>query len=329
MKSDRGHILIPKLAKSLRILSLIAPMLAMGCGGASQTDAESASAIEGLVSQFGGISSLDKGNDNSWTVRWNPIDVKGVVYAIFSAKEGEEINFDQPVDTTQEDIYKYTPKNIFAESATCFAVRINNFSGDENDNALCTTDQPFSFDGANEIERQSDGSYVIRWTKIPVEGTIYSVFEKTGAGEYNFELPSYDAIKEAFFKSELFERGNKTCFVVRYYHPDLPVDENLTEQCTEDEEPIDFGGIKTLSSNSSSQVTMGWDAAASTEVSGYRIYQGSDFKELVGTVEANVSTFSKDNLVPERQYSFGIRAIDEFGREDKNLKILSVVMPAN
>jgi hypothetical protein len=299
----------------------------VACGGGS-SDEQDAAALSALVAQFEGLTVLEKSEDNSWVLRWTPIDEKGVVYAVFSAKEGEEFNYNQPLETTQEDIFKYVPKNVFEETATCFIVRISNLNGDENTTSKCTTDTPFVFTGLQTMERQNDGAYLLTWDEIPVEGTIYAVYESV-ENEYNFELPSFDAIKDNFFKTRIIDRSETLCFIVRYFHTELPEDLNTTELCTEEEKAIDFGGITNLNADSSTKVVVTWNKSSTEGISEYAIYQGSDFKEQMGTSPASKSNFEISGLVPGRQYSFGVRAIDAFGREDKNLKIRSIVMPTN
>jgi hypothetical protein len=98
-------------------------------------------------------------------------------------------------------------------------------------------------------------------------------------------------------------------------------------QCPEMEAPLLFPGITTVSALSPTSVKIEWQVSTSKEVVGYRIYQGSDFKEEIGSVGATLNSFEIISLVSGRQYNFGVRAIDEFGREDSNLIIRPIKMP--
>lgn len=310
---------IAKRALLLGALSLPA------CGGGSSTSEEEDLS---LVQAFSGAKSITQLENTAWMVAWDPVDIQGIQYAVYSAKDGAEIDFTAPpLLTTPQNSYRYEPANIFDENQTCFAVRINNKPGDENVAKQCTTDTPFVFEGAQSIERQSDGAYLVKWSRIPVAGVIYTIFEAKDDEAFDYALPSFDAIKEDFFKTSLFERGHKHCLVVRYDHPTLPEDANTKAVCSDAENPLEFGGIASLSAESSTKVTLGWTSSSSAEVESYRVYQGSDFKELMGTVNKGQMSMVIEGLVPDRQYSFGVRATDVYGREDTNLRILSIVMP--
>lgn len=300
--------------------------ICVGCGGKSSSDTSDDELT--VIQGFTGVLAITSVEDNAWQLTWDPVDIDGVIYAVYLARDGAAIDFaSSPLLTTSQNFYRYQPENIFTEKATCFAVRINNKPGDVNTAQQCTTDTPFIFEGAQTIERQSDGAYLLKWNRIPVNGVIYTIYESKDGEPFDYGLPSFDAITEDFFKTTVFERGHKRCLVVRYSQRDLPADTNTKAVCSELEPPIAFGGISDLDATATTSIILEWVESKSSEIASYRIYQGSDFKELMGTVKAGQHSMNIGGLVPSRQYSFGVRATDVYGREDTNLRILSIVMP--
>ena len=142
-----------------------------GSSGASDTEDQEFP----LIKAFTGAKSITAVENNAWIVGWDPVDIEDVKYAVYSAKDGAEIDYTKSPTTTAVNFYRYEPENIFTEKSTCFAVRINNKPGDENTAKQCTTDTPFSFEGAQSIERQSDGAYLVKWNRIPVTGVVYTI----------------------------------------------------------------------------------------------------------------------------------------------------------
>jgi hypothetical protein len=305
------------------ILSLA--LYGSSCGGGPA--AGGGSSIDGLISEFKGLKSLEKTSDTSWALRWNPIPADGIVYAVFAADEGESFNFNSPLDTSMIDIYQFQAKDLYTKPSQCFIVRIANYLGDSNQESLCTHHEQLKFTGATSIDRQSDGTYLVHWDKLPLSDAIYAVYESKDGAPFNFNLPSYDGVKVNFLKTELFERESQYCFIVRYYHADLPADQNSAEVCTQLEEGLSFTGVSSIEVLSSTSLKIHWLNEGKAGIESYKIYQGSDFKELVGKEPKTSDVSEVSGLVSGRQYSFGVKAVDTFGREDKNLRILSIVMP--
>ncbi len=241
--------------------------------------------------------------------------------------DGVYFNFKSPARTTLESTFSYDIENIFNDKDTCFLVRIIDYGVDDNEKVLCTVAEEVKFNGISEAVEQNDGSYLLSWETIPVTNISYAIYENKNDEGFDFTLPSYDAIEDNFFKLPVLSRGDKYCFIVRYYHKDLALDTNEITQCLDVVQPLTFNGITRIDIVDSQSVTLNWSLASSADVVGYKIYQGSDFIESYGEAAATATTILIPELVPGRQYSFGIRAFDAFGREDNNLKILSVVMP--
>lgn len=308
------------------IYCVLTGAISAACGGDSGSSGILDDGVKAKISEFEGLASLDKQDDNSWLLKWNPIEAEGLVYSIYKKSgESSEYDYDQPLISTQQNIYRYEPENIFTENITCFTVRVSNVAGDENLNSLCTTDIPLNFTGANSLERQSDGGYLLGWGALPVAGLVYTIYESKNNADYTFEEPSIDGLKDNFYKTPVIDRGDTYCYIVRYSHKDLDPDENLVAMCTEEEEELSFSGVSEVSKVSSSEAKITWNLSSSLEVDSYRVYSGSDFKEIVATVGATTSETTISNLA-SGNYSFGVRAVDKYGREDKNILSRAIVL---
>ncbi len=302
--------------------------LVFACGGGGAPQEAGSKQIRSQVATFAGAKTLEKLPDGAWIVRWTPVEADGIQYSVFKAPQGQPMDYNSPFVSVPTDYFSYRPKNVYTERSICFVVRVTNVVGDTNINSLCTMEEPLSFSGASSLERLADGAYTLKWPALLVEGVIFAVYARQDEDEFNFEQASFDGIRENFFSQlKQVERGTRFCFVVRYQHPDLPTDVNNTELCTEVEAPIEFEGIKNREVLDGRTVKLNWNLADPEIVKSYRVYQGADFKELVTTVTDATGEAKVEGLVPGRQYSFGIRAVDQFGREDRNIVIRSVVMP--
>lgn len=313
-------------------LSFAAAYFLVSCGGGS---IESTSQMAGnqlqnpeALQAFTGVQAVEKSQSGFWTVKWKPIPDDQTVYSIYKANNIASIDFDAPFTTTQGDTYVYLPEKKFGSGSLCFAVRIANVSIDKNTKSICGEDSKISFDGAESLTRLADGSYILNWNKINVDNVVYAIYERNIADQYTFNEASYDGIQTEFFsKLNPVERGSQYCYIVRYSHPDLPPDSNTKEICTELEEPIIFQGIADLQSVGPGAIKATWLQADRNIVKGYRIYQGSDFRELVAKVGSDSTETIITGLVPGRQYNIGVRAVDQFQREDRNIRIRAIVIP--
>jgi hypothetical protein len=307
----------------MTVMCLVLPACGGGAGAGLGATAGATSGAS-----FPGLESLEKTNDEAWLLKWPAVDYPGVVYSIFSTAQGASFNFESPLRSVTTNLWKYVPSNVF-EDPVCFVVRVQNLKGDENTKSFCTKSEVLSFSGASALKRQADGSHILEWGSIQLEGVIYTIFERLHEDEYTFEQASYDAIRENFYALERPERGVSYCYIVRYAHPSLPEDANTNEVCTEAEAPIEFSGVGGLEALSPTSVRVSWIAADPAIVKRYKIYQGSDFKELLATVDDAASTSMEiESLVPGRQYNFGVRAVDDVDREDRNTLIRPIIMPA-
>lgn len=299
----------------------------LGCGGAAPVGGEDAP----IVSGFQGVRSIEKVSDVTWRIGWDQVPNSGVLYGVFMAKQEESIDFEKaPFATTRQNIFQWKRDNIFDGQNFCFAIRVINIVGDDNVNQKCTTDTPYVFTGIENMSRQSDGAWLLEWPEVKSDSVIFQIYSRDPetADGYDFGLASYFGIKENFYKIPVLERGEKRCFVSRYILDNAPEDANEKEICTPDEQTFDFVGVKEVRMISgTNDVRVSWDLLDKDFISGYKIYQGSDFTELVNVAAIDVNELVVEGLISGRKYSFGVRAFDEYNREDGNFKALSIVIP--
>ncbi len=312
-------------------LLVVSSAVHWSCGSGTTDNADARGRANEFVNQanfFSGIKAVDKQPGNLSIVRWDPIDTPDAVYSLFKGVGQNGIDFESPFTTSLGNNFTYKPVNRYAENSLCFGVRVSNFGNDRNRKALCTEQQPLLFDGIKNLKRLESGIYVLEWEALPVDNVIYSVFDRQNDEQFNFDQPSYDGIKNNFFGGvSQIERGTKFCYVVRYRHPELAPDTNKKELCTSLEAPIEFDGVGELTALGGGKIKATWKLSKTPDVKNYRLYQGSDFREVVATVDSNTQEAVIQGLVPGRQYNIGVRAADSYQREDRNIQVRAIVVP--
>lgn len=326
MQRDIAPTLVP-IGFSSAIYLVAVSLLLPGCGSSSRA-AKAAQTLQAAALGFEGLEELTIQPDRSWVLRWEPADANGVIYGVYRAADGDAFDFLVPELSTYETMYRYYVDDPLNATPQCFVVRVLNGNVDQNDKMLCTDDQPIRFDGVSDILRLDSGRYSLTWQRVPIPGTTYMIYEKKGSDEYNFNQPSYGGIREDFFITGIAARGTVFCYIVRYYNPDLDLDDNTNEACTQYEKKLEFAGVETIEVVSNTSVRIIWNLPPQgQDIDGFQIFVGSDFSELVGSAAADATEYIVTGLAPGRQYSFGVSAIDAFERQDDNLKIRSIVMP--
>lgn len=310
-----------------RIIAIFAAVgFALSCGSSDSGSKDDG--LAGILSEIEAWSKLDRTieqqDEFTWIFSWPASNTPSASYAVFISDDNGQFDFNSPASVETDSLYRYTPKNIFTETSRCFIVRIVLGGLDDNQNKVCNQTEPVVFNGLDTLEQQTDGAYLLSWQRLPITGIVYTIFERQETSEYNFNQPSFDAIPDDSYKLPLYPRGEIRCFLVRYYHPDFEADVNNKEICNELEDPLEFGGITAIERVDASTLRLIWTASPSADVSSYMIYQNSDFSEQIGLADGNTTFYEVSNLLPNQQYSFGVRAADGFGRQDNNLIILSI-----
>ena len=309
----------------LVIFGAIAISMQLSCGGG----APASDAGERNINGFPGIGKLERAGELDWRMTWEQVPDESILYGVYQGGADAPIDYTAaPLATTRKNVFTWRRKNIFDGTNYCFAIRVINVAGDENAAKLCTDDEPYTFPGIESMERQGDGAWLLNWPEINATNVIYQIYSRNPetSSEYDFTLASYFGIKENFYKLPVIERGESLCYVVRYILDIAPPDQNTEEICTPVEEGFLFNGIITVEELNPTSVRLGWDPSPSSFVEGYNIYQGSDFNELLQTVDKTQTTVDVNALASGRQYSFGVRAVDAYGREDNNFINLSIIL---
>lgn len=271
---------------------------------------------------FGGINGLERQSDGSWVLSWTSLTNGLAIYAIYRSSSESDMSYSEPYKTTKESAYRYKPENVLKEEKKCFAVRVLGGT-DLNSKILCNTAQPVKFSGITELTPQWDGSYILRWTKLPVDDAVYWIYERDINGAYNFATPSFQQ-KSDFFNTAAITRGESKCYVVRVAHSAYGTDENQNELCTSLEEPIKLTGKpNVVVVSASSEVHITWTASPTDGVVGYKL-----FSDNACSVPANCASGSNvvsepqctlKNLSKGRYSGICVIATDSAGRESEQV----------
>ncbi|MEN9824964.1 MAG: hypothetical protein RI953_709, partial [Pseudomonadota bacterium] len=219
-------------------------------------------------------------------------------------------------------------------------------------------DQNWVWAGLQTALADEMGRVVLKWNKIPSDGSTYEVFRRFPDKSTSFPQDPFNTINSsAIAIDEVVEDVFPRCYMVRIRHPlFLQQDANNKEIClslaeykqqkstTQDLEPPLFAGIKTieavkvdtLMSQLSSTIGLGagvnvvitWDPAqdrltrASRMV--YKIYRseksfGFDFAQPLATTEPGQLMYTDKSITKGAIYYYLVRAVDEQGNADQNL----------
>jgi hypothetical protein len=291
-----------------------------GCGSSAPETSQTSGAD--TVVDFVGIASVEKQSDGSWLLSWAAIASRDAVYGIYRADNESSMKYDEPFFTTSQSSYKYMPDNLLSEPKRCFAVRVLGGT-DENKKIICNDASPTFFSGLKSLASQSDGSYLLRWDKIPVDDAVYWIFDRDSVSNYNFSYPSFQESAD-FYNTAVIPRGISKCYLVRVVHPGYGDDTNQRELCTKNVPAIELQGPVVVSSgNSIDSRVVTWPESSTTDVTGYKVFldyacqlpavcAGADGSGIVG-----VSKCTLNNL-PRSQgggYRICVIAIDTARRE--------------
>jgi len=294
----------------------LALLLFQGCGGApASVNVQSNLSEESAF--FTGLQGVERQSDGSWLLTWSALSNGLAIYGIFKASTEAELDYSQPFKTTKESLFRYKSDNVISEEKRCFAVRVLGGS-DSNKKVICNNASPAKFSGITELTHQYNGSLLIRWSKLPVDDSIYWIFERDSSGSYNFSTPSFQQNSD-FYTTRVIPRGESKCYVVRAVHAGYGVDSNQTELCSKLEPAFEFSGKPIVGDkqlDGSRNVT--WNASSTIGVVGYRVYMDNACSVLANcsTGLSTVTTTSclLSNLTIGNT-SVCVVAIDAAGRE--------------
>jgi hypothetical protein len=316
---------------SLCSISFAAMLMLASCGGATETYTESN--LAELARTFSGIGGVERQSDGGWLISWSAVDSSSALYGVFRSDSEASMAYAEPLFTTSQNSYKYVSENVLSEPKRCFAVRIMG-SSDTNTRIQCNDASPALFAGLSGLDAQSNGSYLLRWTKLSVDDAVYWIFQRGENQSYDFSQPAIVQSGD-FYQTPVIERAARQCFVVRVVHVNYGNDSNQAELCTAQEDRIEpvpsvsasFDITKTVS-----DLTISWSASVSSAVVGYKIYL--DWKCSIpascdGTLTPGYTTSLSCKIVgwTRTQTQICVIAADSAGRESAAQHSLPIPAP--
>jgi hypothetical protein len=295
-----------------------------GCGG-SVPDSSTTNTAE-VVSDFSGIASVEKQSDGSWVLSWAALSSRDAVYGIYRSEKENDMKYEEPYFTTSQSSYKYMPDNVLSEPQRCFAVRVLG-GADENRKVICNDAVPTIFSGLKTLAPQSDGSYLLRWDKIPVDDAVYWIFDRQSTSNYNFSFPSFQESAD-FYATAVIPRGESKCYLVRVVHPAYGTDSNQRELCTRMEPAIEMQDTVLVAAGSSldSRVVT-WAESSTADVFGYKVFldytcelpavcSEADGSGIVGSAKCTLNSLRSSQNV---SYQVCVFAVDTAKRESRRV----------
>ena len=186
----------------------------------------------------------------------------------------------------------------------------------------------YAYPGVTSLTQSSTGGFLLAWPKMPDSGATYSVYlRRSNLSEaYNFSTDPLLSATTTTADVAALPLNNTYCFVVRAQSNNYRTDSNVKEVCSGGDGVSDFTGIAAAVSMLSGQAVITWTPSSNINVTGYNIYQGSGMAVKITSAQPSVSSAVVSGLVPGQTIVFGVRAHDQYGREDDNTKTTSVVV---
>lgn len=306
-----------------------AALTLVGCGGGSSagnwSDYETA--------QFFGAGKVTSNVDGTWTLWWPALAVSdGVSYDVFQAKAGETFNYDKPATNTVGNTFQSL--DLRQAGNTCFVVRALQYGEkvDSNTKEVCTHHETYTFAGIRELVSLKDGTYMVRWDSPPFAGAVFQVLsrKKTDA-----TLQPLGMSDRSYYQTGVIPLAQSVCFAVQHRIQGFPSDSNTKEICTTEEQTGGFAGIEGITSPAQGTVKLWWKPSTRSNVENYRVYLGTTFRRSIALVASSDAcatqtyngenrvwcTYEQSNLPHAASYTYGVRAVDSFDREDDNRKV--------
>ncbi len=275
---------------------------------------------DGGAVNFLGAENIKANADGTWTLNWSSIvNVSNLKYRVY--KKSSQYDFTNPVFTTETNYY--VTEDLRLVGNTCYIVRVLFPDGFEDKNELekCTGHEVFSFEGLSELVSLKDSTYSLKWSVPNFEGARFQVYER----EFDkLDWRELAVTSKGNYVTRKISLDKVYCYRVRYKIQSFPEDQNEASLCTASSNKELFMGVENLSSPTKGELKVTWKKAEGENVSGYRIYFGQEFKELVTEIKGkDIAEYTIPDLLHAVIYKVGVRAFDKFGREDSNAKVLS------
>ncbi|MBL4889693.1 MAG: fibronectin type III domain-containing protein [Candidatus Lindowbacteria bacterium] len=199
---------------------------------------------------------------------------------------------------------------------------------------------PPAFSGVKTIQQPTPSSLTVSWTDAtddvtPSEQMVYEIYLAMKSGAQNFVIPTAITVPGAtqYTVSDLLDNTNYYV-VVRAKDQAGNKDSNNKQVSTfsDDVTPPVFVGATSAELQSEGDVLLKWpkasdDVTPSEEII-YEIYgadqiNGFDYSSPTVVTEPGVTSYLFRNLDMSKDYFAVIRAVDETGNKDENVKIVS------
>jgi len=306
-------------------------MALVSCGGGAGGDWS-----DFQTAQFFGAGKVTQNNDGTWTLWWPPLtQSEGVSYDVFQSTSDSTYDFEKPITNTPGNTFRSADLRLVGN--TCFVVRAvqNGEKVDANKNEVCTNHEPYSFSGIKELVSLKDGTYMVRWEAPPFSGSAFQILSRK---ESETELKPLAISNLAFYQTAPIPLAESICFSVRHRIQEFPEDTNQEVLCTGEESAGGFSGIEEITSPAATTVKLWWRPSNRSNILKYHVYGGNTFQrriaELIPTSacveqEHKGSTgvwcsFEQTDLAHASSYTYGVRAVDSFEREDDNRKVKTI-----
>lgn len=177
----------------------------------------------------------------------------------------------------------------------------------------------YVFPGIGEAAIQNDGSLILSWEQVPSDPVSYSVYRRNKTEEFNWNK-ALEAVSTTTYKHPAYDLSTRYCFAVHFVQVGIDNDTNTEDICPDLPYVDGFIGIANVTSTETGTALITWEkpTTGADQVANYRVYVGTDFKSSVASAAPDATSITVTGLTPEELYTFGVRAVDKYGREDAN-----------
>ncbi|MDD9952021.1 MAG: fibronectin type III domain-containing protein, partial [Zetaproteobacteria bacterium] len=173
--------------------------------------------------------------------------------------------------------------------------------------------------GTNDLSAASTETAAVNFDLVGVKVKLHNL----KANQFSIVQPTKIATIENqnFFEISDIPLDKFNVYEVRPHGQSISGNTNFAEVYILEKPMTDFAGLEDIVLNySTGAITLNWTAASDSAVTGYNIYRGTDFAELIATVEKPATSYvhsSQDSSI-----LLGVKAKDQFGHEDANVVML-------
>jgi len=331
----------PGIAQRPVVIAALVLLLAVfsGCGGGG-----SGGSADTTPPTFAGVKSSSS-MATSITLTWTPASdnvmaAQDIVYLVYRASTAGGENYTTPTFTTARGALSYDDTGLAAGSIYYYVVRAMDGAGNIDSNTkeiMGSTDTtPPTFAGATGAAAAGTTSVTVSWAAATDNITtaanmVYEVYRATISGGEVYTTPTATTAAGATSYTDTGLTSGKT-----YYYVVLAKDQagNLSTTIKEvsaaptlDTTAPTFAGATGTSTQSSSSIAIGWNAATDNYTLSsnivYLVYRattpgGENYATPTATTAAGALSYTDSGLSASTPYYYVVRAKDEAGNIDTN-----------